>query len=1284
MHLDMIASYLRKIAVAAAVSLLPFVGRAEGSQAAFSSNLSSRDVQAFAQDAQGYIWMGTSHGLNRYNGTNYTTFLASSEEGALKSNNILSLTVDSRGRLWTGTECGIGYYEDGKFHHYSNVVYNPASQILELDENTVVGMGMDGPISFRKDDINTPVGRFFDAGASLVTHAAVSSNGILWLPRAAADSIFLDVLDHNLFRLKTFSLSMGHPVIGIAELPSNTIWVATERDIFCYNSLSRTSLRTPEKLSGLVDGKTILFLLPYRDSRLLLGLSGEGFFSYDISSGEVEHLVPEQKLPAKEYVCFVDKDNNIWLSDKHSEVYFYAARRPYTHLAPGGDSSDGSDISHLAFDSEGFLWMCFQGHLCSMDPSTGNIKWKSPGAVGRGGFVIGSDGLLDCISQDRRSVIQYRLSDGKAYPARRIPLSGEAFSIAEDVKGQLWLAMTRRLAIIEPDGTVSYKDGPEGVPFTLTLKDPVSRRVFLFTVHDSLYEILPDRTYRRIGGKELSSTDFVAVSKNGILWCGSYNEGVIRYDEATREKQVLDSRSGMVATAVKSMLEDDSGNIWIATSEHISRYDTTSRTFSILHDDRFSEGRSYNLVSAAKSPDGKLYFGGTGGITVIDPTMPIPERRDTPFNFESVTVNGVQQPSGLSRLRLGWKENSLSMRFSGIDFEAGALLSYAWRLEGFDRDWQYGPAGTPAIYPQVPPGTYTFRARIREMDGEWGAQELSLPIVIRPVPWASPWAIALYWILGIGVLVAGVVAAVRNRLQKSRLEVARQRDELKQQHIDFLTNISHEFRTPLSMIFGPAKELEKSDLGPHDKELVSLISRNARRLKVLTEQILSSSGGQQNRESLQLRKNDLSSLVRSSAGMFRYAASEKEQTVSEDLPESCIGWFDTEKVSKVLGNLLSNAVKYTPEGGHIHVNLRQEGGKACIAVEDDGIGVPEDQREKIFERFERAGAKGSGVEGSGIGLHYARSLAQLHRGTLTVEPAAEKGSIFRFVFPLEAAAYPDMELEKEATPAPSPAPTEAKANAQTILIAEDTADVRNFLAGLFSGEYNVITVSDGLEAMDRLKLSLPDLVLSDVVMPGKTGYSLCADIKGDPAMNHIPVILLTAKADADSSVEGMKAGADAYVGKPFDPDYLKAVVESILRNRRILQDKVLSLTSTSLKEEEKTEEVQLRPQDKALLEKVYAFLDAHLEEENTSVQQLAEEIGMSYSSLYAKLKSLTGKTPQAFVSNYRMNIAMELLRSGQYNVSEVSYRVGASSPSTFSREFKKQFGFPPSQVAGVA
>lgn len=220
--------------------------------------------------------------------------------------------------------------------------------------------------------------------------------------------------------------------------------------------------------------------------------------------------------------------------------------------------------------------------------------------------------------------------------------------------------------------------------------------------------------------------------------------------------------------------------------------------------------------------------------------------------------------------------------------------------------------------------------------------------------------------------------------------------------------------------------------------------------------------------------------------------------------------------------------------------------------------------------------------------------------------------------------------------------------------------------------------------MDRLKLSLPDLVLSDVVMPGKTGYSLCADIKGDPAMNHIPVILLRAKADADSSVEGMKAGADAYVGKPFDPDYLKAVVESILRNRRILQDKVLSLTSTSLKEEEKTEEVQLRPQDKALLEKVYAFLDAHLEEENTSVQQLAEEIGMSYSSLYAKLKSLTGKTPQAFVSNYRMNIAMELLRSGQYNVSEVSYRVGASSPSTFSREFKKQFGFPPSQVAGVA
>ena len=416
------------------------------------------------------------------------------------------------------------------------------------------------------------------------------------------------------------------------------------------------------------------------------------------------------------------------------------------------------------------------------------------------------------------------------------------------------------------------------------------------------------------------------------------------------------------------------------------------------------------------------------------------------------------------------------------------------------------------------------------------------------------------------------------------------------------------------------------------------------------------------------------------AGNFAYAAGQKQQVLHVDTPDSLIGWFDTEKVSKILGNLISNAVKYTPEGGHITIRLLDSGESARIRVEDDGIGIPENKRERIFERFERLGAETTGVIGSGIGLNYARSLAQLHRGTLEFTPNHPAGSVFTLDIPIAHDAFLDANIDETRYTPPVEPVSDGGEKEGTLLIAEDTDEIRYFLRDLFSPRYQVILASDGLEAEDNLKLTLPDLVLSDVIMPGKTGYALCSDIKDNPEWCHIPVILLTAKADAQSNIEGMRHGADAYIPKPFDPDVLMAAVESQIRNRRLIQSRVLNLTSTTLQQPQKVEEAQLSGSDRAMLERIHAWMDAHLDDETVGVQEMAQELSMSYSSLYAKLKGLTGKTPQAFMANYRMNIAMELLQAGDLNVSEVAYRVGSSSPSTFSREFKKHFGYPPSQV----
>jgi signal transduction histidine kinase/ligand-binding sensor domain-containing protein/AraC-like DNA-binding protein len=1254
---------------------------AAAQNAQFSYHISNHNIQAFAQDADGYIWMGTARGLNRYNGTNYAIFYAGSGEEELNSNNILSLCLDSTGRLWTGTECGIGYYEHGRFYHYANAVYNPTSQILELDSETVVGMGKDGPITFRKDDINTPVARYYAPGMSWNDNALVSAGGDLWIPRISGDSTYVDVLDKGLRLLEEFYLGQGLPVVALAERPAHTIWVATGRGIRCFDGRSRTAIPTPQPLAELVAGEHMLFLLPYKENNLLLGLAGKGLFSYNTQAGSVMQVVPEQHLSAPEYICFVDRDDNIWLSDKQSDLRFYADRRPYTHLSPGENPLLAGRLSNLAFDREGFLWMRAADRFCSLDPETGRVLWISPEPVGSSGMIIDATGRLCCLSADRRTVLRYRLSGGKAFPDRTIRLDGEAFSISEDAAGQLWLSLNRRLAVINPDGRTEYRPGPEGAPFTLTLSDPESRRVFLFTVTDRLYEILPDRTFRRIGDTSLASTDFVTVGHDGTLWCGTYNDGIIRYNEHTGAVDRFDSSSGMAATNIKSIVEDNDGRIWFSTSEHITRFDPVRGIFSTLHDDRFSGGRFYDLVSCAKGPDGRLYFGGTGGITVIDPATPVPERGGAPLFFEYIAVNGAQKPTGTQSLLLSWRENNLDFRFSGIDFEAGSLLSYAYMLEGFDRDWQYRSSNVQAAYAQVPAGHYVFRARVREQDGSWSSAELHLPVTIRPAPWASWWAWALYVLLGLGLAGGAVWFLWRIRKQRSQLAMAKQREEMKQQHIDFVTNISHEFRTPLSMIYAPVKELAKHPLDERDRQLVDTISRNAERLRGLSEQILSTQGGRQEHEALRIRQNDLVSIVNNMVGNFAYAAGQKHQTLRADLPESLIGWFDTEKVSKILGNLISNAIKYTPEEGHITVRLVEDGQQARIDVEDNGIGIPEDKRERIFERFDRLGAESTGVIGSGIGLNYARGLAGLHKGTLSFMPNGEQGSVFTLQIPIHKDAYHDISIdETEYRPITETPADDGGEKEGTILIAEDTNEIRYFLRELFAPRYRVILAPDGLEAEENLKLALPDLVLSDVIIPGKTGYALCADIKENPEWCHIPVILLTAKADAQSNIEGMRHGADAYIPKPFDPDVLMAAVESQIRNRRLIQNRVLNLTSTTIKEPDKAEEAHLSASDRAMIDRIHAWLDANLDNELVGVQEMARELSMSYSSLYAKLKGLTGKTPQAFMANYRMNIALELLQAGELNVSEVAYRVGSSSPSTFSREFKKHFGFPPSQV----
>lgn len=587
-------------------------------------------------------------------------------------------------------------------------------------------------------------------------------------------------------------------------------------------------------------------------------------------------------------------------------------------------------------------------------------------------------------------------------------------------------------------------------------------------------------------------------------------------------------------------------------------------------------------------------------------------------------------------------------------------------------------------------------------EGPIGAERQSLGVPETQVesPWFSPTAWVFYIFL-IPILISygkEIYRYVKHR--EKRIQLAEEQQELHEQHMHFVANISHEIRTPLTLISAPLKELiAHNELNDHDRELLGIMQRNVQRLNMLAEQILNNSNHGKDDRVLHETFGDISAFVENITNNFRFYAHEKSLHLTFDSKTNGQqGYFDMEKVEKIVSNLMSNAMKYTPEGGDIVVRVCLDQSNAVVIVKDTGIGVTDSRQREMFRRFNRLdmSAIDPSSKGFGVGLHYAQCLAFLHHGRLSYEPNVPKGSRFTLSIPYKE---PVQEKAVEVIDASTPQAEHAAAVAQessvhsevdenlpTILLTEDDYEMRGYIQLLLDEDYNVIVAGDGEEALEKLKLNVPDLVLSDVVMNRMDGFELCQRIKESPDYGYLPVLLLTAKSDLDNRKHGIDCGADAYIGKPFDPYYLKSVIASILENRQRIQRIIRSMThvepvtTASEGAPEGNAEPLMSERDREFLNHFHKLLSYHLEDESLNVTQLAEEMNLSYSSLYARVKDLTGQSPQVFLNTYRMNIAMELLQTHNYTVSEVCYKVGASSPANFARSFKKQFGRVPSAV----
>lgn len=1248
-----------------------------------SDRISSYYVNSFTEGPNGYIWIGTNHGLNRFSGSNYSIFYAQKDSFSLNNDDISTLMTDSDGRLWVATECGLSVYEKGRFRHLDNNGFNIIRKIVELDKQHLIITDRQGVAKIDKSTLKE-VERFSRDGMSLIEPLIVSKEKQIWVANAVKSAHFILILDTHLKHIKTLVIPNQAIISGICKDNEGLIWVTTDKGLLCYESHFFRQISLPNTLKTFSNDK-IQFVQNYGSENILIGIRGKGIYAYNKRNQSIIPINRQEKLNRDTYVCFVDSHQNIWLSDKNNGVQFYPQSLLLENITALQSTLIDPFIKNIFLDKEQHIWVRTTNDIACYDHSNDKILYHSSEDKPYGCLYIDSRNNLWTITKYNQ-LNKFSLKEAIPHLEKTITFQSNIFSISEDHTGRIWVSLIDRFAIIDHNNNVTYQFPPKGIAFSSLYSIKPVNRMFLYTMYNGIYELGKDQQFKPLQISTINPNS-IHIDHQSNYWIGTFNNGLIYYNAQTKSAVQYDNTSGLTDNNIKAITEDNKGNIWFSTSSLITEFDPTTKTFFNLYDNQFSNGKMYAINCVAKSDNGTIYFGGAGGITAIYPETKEKETNDIPLNFDIITVNGKVLTVVPKSLNLNYHENMITIWYSGLDFKSATFLNYAYKLEGYDKDWINAGNNKRVVYSNLPAGNYVFKVKVRRGNGEWSTKQLHLNIRVEPAPWLSPIAKVIYIIIGLVLLYTLFHAFTKWKIQKERLVLSEKEKEMTQERVDFLTNISHELRTPISLIYAPVEELhEKNELDNHDKELFATIYRNTQRLIQLTEQLLNPRKQGVEEKKLKVEKGDLAAYVRYLTDNFRFLASDKEITLHANTTSSVIGWFDHEKIEKIISNLMSNAIKYTLPSGNIYIDIRGNGQNAEIQISDTGIGITEDKAKEIFQRFNRLNRETTEphIPGNGIGLHYAQYLAHLHKGSIRYAPSDPQGASFTLTIPIAENEYERYEIStaihsesQTARQQRSVAFTENKD--KTILIVEDNSEVRDYLYHLLAEKYNIEQAQNGEEAIEKLSVHTPDLVISDVVMPLMNGYELCNQIKNTMEFGHIPIVLLTAKTEIENHIKGLQCGADAYINKPFHPQHLQVTIENIINNRKRIQQIVKDLTSTSSMQD--VEELQLNEHDQNLLKNIHTQMDLHLADEDFNINLMAKEMGISYSSLYAKVKALTGQTPQVFFNTYRMNTAMHLLQTGKYTVSEVSYKVGISSLASFSRSFKRQFGIPPSNVA---
>ena len=750
-------------------------------------------------------------------------------------------------------------------------------------------------------------------------------------------------------------------------------------------------------------------------------------------------------------------------------------------------------------------------------------------------------------------------------------------------------------------------------------------------------------------------------------------------------------QDGLISNLVHSMAEDGRGHYWVTTENGLSCLDPLTGQSVNYPCDRFRAGLRFAETVPLVMGD-TLFLGTNLGVLELDLSKLPHDAYVPPVLLTEMRVQGNPLTGDVNRMKsltLSPSQRNISFRFAAVDFVSPSTIQYAYRLRGLDDTWNKVENARSASYMNLPAGEYTLEIRSTNNNGVWMDNVRSLRLIVEPKFSETAWAWVLY--AGLFLLLVGTVCYVLFYIYRlrHRIDTEQQLADIK---LRFFTDISHELRTPLTLISAPVDEmLQSRTLSEQDRKHLSLVHVNIRRMLRMMNQILDFRRLQNHKMKLVLEEADLVALLRQVMAHFQAVAGEKHMDFSLSTPvEKLPMWLDVDKVEKVFFNLLSNAFKYTPAEKTVTVEVELADTEVRVSVADKGIGIDEQHRKTLFQRFETFGHSDMMHPSSGIGLSLVKELVDLHHGHIDVESRLGEGSRFTVTLPLNRTVYEhDRQTEfilndglLSASPVREEDVPETGDERPTLLVVEDNDELRSFLREILSGTYHVLEASDGKQGLELAAEHVPDLIVTDVMMPVMDGLEMVRHVKADRRICHIPIVVLSAKSSLDDRIEGLEHGIDDYLAKPFSSAYLKTRIASLLRQRRELQELYMARLQTSPTKEpvpEVPDSPRLEPYDAQFMKQVTDCVEQNMTNPDFEIEQLAEHLNVCRTVFYRKLKSITGLTPVAFVGELRLKRAIRLMEQADLSISQVAYMTGFKSPKYFSTVFKKATGCTPSE-----